>query len=64
MTKKDIMVGNFLGGLSWGVGSVLGATLVVGVILWLLSFVNFVPIVGDFLTQVQNQTKQQVDRAE
>lgn len=27
ISKKNIIIGNFLGGLAWGVGSVLGATL-------------------------------------
>jgi hypothetical protein len=32
MTKKDIMISNFLGGLSWGFGTVVGASLVVGIL--------------------------------
>ena len=29
VSKKDIIIGNFLGGLSWGVGTVVGATVIV-----------------------------------
>lgn len=28
ISKKDIIIGNFLGGLAWGVGSVVGVALV------------------------------------
>lgn len=33
LTKKDIIIGNFLGGFAWGVGTVLGA-IVIGAILF------------------------------
>lgn len=33
MTKKDIMLANFLGGLSWGAGTILGA-IIIGAILF------------------------------
>lgn len=32
INKKDIMVGNFLGGLAWGFGTVVGAGAVVAII--------------------------------
>lgn len=38
-----------LKGMAFGVGSVLGATLVVSLLIYLLSFVEFLPIVGDWL---------------
>ncbi|KKS14251.1 hypothetical protein A2617_00975 [Candidatus Daviesbacteria bacterium RIFOXYD1_FULL_41_10] len=36
MKKKDIMIGNFLGGLAWGVGSVIGASVIVGILFYIL----------------------------
>lgn len=30
--KRDILIGNFLGGLAWGVGTVIGASVVVAII--------------------------------
>ncbi|EKD90648.1 MAG: hypothetical protein ACD_30C00112G0089 [uncultured bacterium] len=53
MKKRDIVLGNFLGGLSWGVGSAIGATVVVAIILGLLGQLNFIPGVGDIVNQVQ-----------
>ena len=32
ISKKDIILGNFLGGLSWGIGSVIGATVVIAAV--------------------------------
>lgn len=58
MKKKDIVVGNFLGGLAWGLGSVLGATVVVAILLGLLRTVNFVPFVGGFISGVMQQVEQ------
>ena len=37
MKKKDIMLGNFLGGLSWGLGTAVGATVIVAVLGWILN---------------------------
>lgn len=52
MKKKDIIINNFLGGLAWGLGSVIGATLVVAILVGFLKSINFVPIIGDFTHQV------------
>ncbi len=30
--KQDIIIGNFLGGLAWGLGTVVGASIVVAII--------------------------------
>ncbi|MFA5933280.1 MAG: DUF5665 domain-containing protein [Microgenomates group bacterium] len=32
MKRKDIMLGNFLGGMAWGIGTVIGASVVVGAV--------------------------------
>lgn len=43
---------NFLRGLAFGLGSVLGASLLVSLVVWWLSQVEFVPILGDFARQL------------
>lgn len=40
MKKKDIMIGNFLGGIAWGVGSVVGATVIVGILIYVLKILG------------------------
>lgn len=45
---------NFIRGISFGLGSVLGATVVVALVLWILSlFVDF-PLIGDALRQASD----------
>lgn len=39
-------------GILGGVGGVLGATLVIALLLWILSLLNNVPLVGDFFEAV------------
>lgn len=43
MKKRNIMIANFLGGLAWGLGTVIGATIVAAVVISLLNYFNFVP---------------------
>lgn len=44
----------FIKGVLMGLGGVLGATLVVGVLLWVLTLFNEVPLIGPFLQNVHN----------
>lgn len=46
------MTKNFLGGLAWGLGSVIGATVVVAILVGLLSVVDFIPFVGNFIEDI------------
>lgn len=40
MKKHDIIIGNFLGGLAWGFGTVVGAVLVVAIMVYALKGVG------------------------
>lgn len=51
MRKRDILVGNFLGGLSWGIGSVIGASVVVGIIGYVLKALGIFTGIGNFFGQ-------------
>ena len=42
----------FLRGIAFGFGSVVGATIVVSAIVYVLSSVDFVPVVGEWAKQV------------
>lgn len=46
---------SFLKGVMVGFGSVLGASLVVGIFLYLLAQISLVPVIGDFVQKVINQ---------
>lgn len=64
LSHKSIIARNFIGGIAWGVGSVIGATLIIAIAIGFLRTINFIPIIGTFATQVvsevQNQRK--IDR--
>ncbi|SDY45342.1 hypothetical protein SAMN05444004_101478 [Jannaschia faecimaris] len=39
-------------GLAFGLGSVLGATLVLSVVVWSLSQIDFIPVIGDLANEI------------
>lgn len=49
MKKRDIIIGNFLGGLAWGFGTVVGASLVVAIIVYALKGVGWFESVNWFV---------------
>ena len=46
---------SFMKGIMVGLGSVLGATVVVALLIYLLSQISFVPIVGEFVGDIVDQ---------
>lgn len=52
ISKKDIIVGNFLGGLAWGFGSIMGASIIVAIIGAALSTLGVFSAVGSFFQQL------------
>lgn len=42
-------------GLAFGLGSVLGATILVAVIVRVLASIDFIPVIGDWAQQIVNQ---------
>lgn len=49
--KRDVLLANFLGGMAWGLGSVIGATLFVALIVWILTMVGLFDFVKDYFPQ-------------
>jgi hypothetical protein len=52
--RNNIYKVNFFRGLFFGLGSVLGATVVVALLVWTLSFFVHIPGIGDAIQQTQN----------
>jgi hypothetical protein len=46
--KKDIVIGNFLGGIAWGLGTVIGASVIVGILAALLKFLGWTDFISQF----------------
>jgi hypothetical protein len=42
----------FVRGLAFGLGSVVGATILVSIIAWSLSSIDFIPIIGEWASQI------------
>jgi len=49
---KDIIINNFLGGISWGIGATLGFGVVITILSFLVGQIDFIPIVGEFVGNV------------
>lgn len=52
LSKKDIVVGNFLGGLAWGVGSVVGVALIGFAIGMLLNALGVFSAIGTLFAPI------------
>lgn len=49
---------NFVRGVFFGLGSVLGGTVVIAALLWVLSFLNQVPFLTEVVEKVQNSIEE------
>ena len=57
-SRKQVFAMNFIRGIFFGVGSALGATIVIGLLLWLLSFFVDLPGgVGNFVQYIVDTVK-------
>lgn len=49
MDRKQLLWVSFLRGLAQGFGAIIGGTILVALLLWILSLFNEVPLIGPFL---------------
>lgn len=54
ISKKELMYNNFIGGIFWAFGVTIGLSLIFFILVFLSKYVSFVPVVGDFLSDVIN----------
>ena len=50
--KREMMWNNFLGGLSWALGAIVGTAIILGLLSLLATQVNLIPIVGSFVSDI------------
>ena len=51
--RRQVYLMNFVRGIFFGFGTVLGGTVLVAIIIWVLGqFVDWFPIIGDFIKQI------------
>lgn len=51
-SRGKMLLDNFLGGIVWSIGAWVGSAIIIALLLYFLSKVDLVPIVGDFLSNV------------
>lgn len=56
--KKKLYIANFWRGIFFSVGTLIGATIVISLILWLLSLFQQVPLIGPAFDNIQNTIEQ------
>ncbi|MEM9350479.1 MAG: DUF5665 domain-containing protein [Pseudomonadota bacterium] len=54
-SRFRMMAAQFLRGLAFGLGSVVGATILVSALAYSLSQIDFIPIIGDWATQIAEE---------
>lgn len=50
--KKELIINNFIGGISWALGATVGLAFVVAILGIIIKNVNVVPYVGNFVSNV------------
>ena len=58
VNKKRLYMENFFRGIFFSVGSILGATIVITLLLWVLSLFGNVPFIGDIVRNTQSTINQ------
>ncbi len=56
--RKAMYRASFMKGLFGGLGGVIGATLIVGLLLWVLSLFDQVPLIGNLFDNLKNTIEQ------
>lgn len=54
LTRKEIVINNFFGGIAWALGATVGLSLIFTLLGILAKNVNLVPFIGSFVSQVIN----------
>lgn len=56
--RKQVYYLNFIRGIWFGLGSVIGGTLVLTTILWVLTFFHQIPFLTDFVETIQRSIEE------
>lgn len=58
-SKRKLYWENFVRGMAFGAGGVIGASLLVAVLLWILSLFDTVPLIGPFFDTARESIQHQ-----
>lgn len=59
LSKGEIIANNLLGGIFWGVGSIIGIALILSIVSLLSQYVDLIPFVGNFISDILNYLYEQ-----
>jgi Domain of unknown function (DUF5665) len=54
LSRKEIIINNIIGGISWAFGATIGLGIIISLLTFISHKINFVPIVGTFVSDVIN----------
>lgn len=54
MSRKELLWVSFLRGLAQGFGAIIGGTILIGFFIWILGFLNEVPLIGPAVDSFRN----------
>jgi hypothetical protein len=54
LSRNEIVVNNFIGGIAWALGATIGLALIVTLLGLIAKSVNVVPVVGTFVSEIIN----------
>ena len=57
VNKKRLYFENFMRGIFFSIGSVIGATVIIALLLWTLTLFNDIPFIGDITKSIQQSLK-------
>lgn len=52
LSLREIILNNFIGGLSWALGATIGLSLIITLLTLIAKQVNFIPIFGNFVSEI------------
>ena len=61
-SRKKMLLDNCIGGIAWGFGTVIGGTLVILLIGYILSKVELIPIIGDWIRAITEEVQRHTVR--
>ena len=53
VSKKDLYKANFIRGLFFSAGSIIGAAVIVVLLVWILSFFDSIPFINDIKSNIE-----------
>ena len=52
LSRREIIVNNFLGGISWALGGTVGLAVIVWILAILAQHGNLIPFIGNFIADI------------